>query len=504
MFCGKCGTQVNDNANVCHNCGNVLNKSITQNLKVKKKISKKTITGIVVLAIIIAIPLIFFSLPSVRIVNNLLDGNCDDAYDLYYKYYKSGKGDFILNKGLLYVAEKCEQDFLNDTIDSYDAFEIIDTIGYFGVDDIEDQIDEIDSSIRQLDSDKDIIITAQEHYNNENYYKALSTFNTLPKDSPLYESVASQIDEVNNLYREKIFETIDSYINDDDINSFNIDNFAFYIRDTVSALNDDELLAEVMDKFYASVDSMLTAYLEDNNYDGAVTNLEALSFYFPNDEKLESMKTELEGSYVNSTLAKAKEDFDKGNYESAVSTVKIAIEQVEDNEALLSKYEEYKAYVPTFINDLEYFTLKGYIRNDGKVADNTNKLYGRGYSIRSDWSDPFGSAEYLLNGKYTTFEGKCGVDFDVRTETETQFFEVYGDGNLLYTSPTFTAGVMPSSFSIDITNVKILKIVYPDSRYSHKMATIFDGKVYNKDKIASANKAEATTEATTTEATTVK
>lgn len=499
MFCGQCGNQIDDNANVCPYCGNVLRKNTIPNISNLSNIkSKKNFKIAVAIAVVVAIPVIVCSLPSVKIIRNILNEDYEEAIDIYDDSYDTGDGSFILNKGLLYVAEKCEEDLINGKIDTEDAFDIMTCLMSIGVDDINDQIEDIDNTVATLRQEKFYIEDGDELYEDGNYSAALSKYNMIDENSPLYASVSDKKQEIAEKIKAEVVNDLDEYIKND-----NHYQLADYIINDVKSLNDDTVLTEAMNKYYTYLDTKIDKYLADNMYDDAVTLLEYANGYFYNDATIKEKTDNLEKNYVDSTLEKAEQEFSSGNYEVAASTVQVALQQVEDNAELMNKYEEYKAYIPSFINDLDYFTLSGDIfvnRDYGKLADNTGKAYGRLYSISVPWREDAGRVEYLINGKYTNFEGTCGVAYDERTNEDTQFFEVYGDGKLLYTSPTFTTGTMPSTFNIDIRNVKILKIVYPSSG-NVKLATIFDGKVYNQDKMSEANNTEETTQA---EETTVK
>lgn len=505
MFCGKCGMLVDDDANVCSNCGNVLkeNANINNNPNynpnnsinfskyidlIKSKISKKTVIIAGVAIIVVAVPIIYFSMPSTKIIGYIKDGDYEEAMDLYDDNYKRGKGDFFLNNGLIGIAKKCEQDFINSKIKADDAFDLINSIRNMEVNDIEDELDEIYSSISSLSYDRQIIEEAEEYYSDENYLMAISSYNSLSKESPLYEGVAAKIEEAKGKYKSEVLAEVDSYI---EKNSFK--DLTSYISNNISSLDDSELTSEIMNKYYSYLETQTNKLLSDDLYSDAVSNLYYAQDFFSDDKKIDEMLDNIETNYVNSSLKKAEEAFNNGNYEVAASTVQVAMEQVEENEQLSNKYNEYKAYLPAYINDLDYFNKYGDIdtnRSFERVADNTGKEYSRAYCVGYSG---YASAEYLINGNYTNFEGVCGVAYEKRTYDDSRFFEVYGDGVLLYRSPTFTAGTLPTSFNIDISNVKILQILYPDSYDYNKMATIFDGKIYNKNNI---NKSENTTETT--------
>lgn len=65
--------------------------------------------------------------------------------------------------------------------------------------------------------------------------------------------------------------------------------------------------------------------------------------------------------------------------------------------------------------------------------------------------------EYLLNSQYKSFEGKL-LCADGQSNSQNAIIKVYGDGNLLYTSPPLTSGTKPVDFKIDVSAYKVLKI----------------------------------------------
>ena len=75
-------------------------------------------------------------------------------------------------------------------------------------------------------------------------------------------------------------------------------------------------------------------------------------------------------------------------------------------------------------------------------------------------------------------------------DSRSAYFEVYGDGKLLYTSPTMKNDSFPETFDIDISGVKVLKIYYPDSNGNAELATIYDGKLNPKEADKSSDSSE--------------
>lgn len=110
----------------------------------------------------------------------------------------------------------------------------------------------------------------------------------------------------------------------------------------------------------------------------------------------------------------------------------------------------------------------------GTIAKGTEAVdgikYDRGITLLLDyWTGASGvkklndgsiqsyqNVEYLLNGNYKSFMGKlnCIGDYNIQNA----IIKMYGDGNLLYTSPPLTKGTKTIDFNIDVSSYKILKI----------------------------------------------
>lgn len=120
----------------------------------------------------------------------------------------------------------------------------------------------------------------------------------------------------------------------------------------------------------------------------------------------------------------------------------------------------------------------------GVVRDNMGNEYTYGIHMDGNEKEEYYFAYCLEPDTYTTFSGtvacpeksKAISDYAYNASTAyTKYFKVYGDDVLLYTSPTMRYDYAPQHFSIDITGVTILKIVYPATSGPNEIATIYDG-----------------------------
>jgi serine/threonine protein kinase len=122
----------------------------------------------------------------------------------------------------------------------------------------------------------------------------------------------------------------------------------------------------------------------------------------------------------------------------------------------------------TYIELLDYFdasTSGGGLRHfpsDTLAFDNagTGHVHGLYAVDLSSYSKAVQTwNEYKIGKKYTTLSGQFAISWTEREEVEAAaVLYVYGDGELLYTSPDLSKGVEPISFSVDVKGVDTLRL----------------------------------------------
>lgn len=124
-----------------------------------------------------------------------------------------------------------------------------------------------------------------------------------------------------------------------------------------------------------------------------------------------------------------------------------------------------------YLSELEYFnqqsrTSESIIAINKEVdKDSAGNYYQDGLMIKADtWKsssrrDSWIYNEYLLNQEYKTLSGKFVLHYDTRTSIENATLKVYGDDELLYTSPIMTAGELAIDVNVDVEGVIKLKVM---------------------------------------------
>ena len=156
--------------------------------------------------------------------------------------------------------------------------------------------------------------------------------------------------------------------------------------------------------------------------------------------------------------------------DSAIGNIDEALKLFPNDSSYKSKHDYYVQFVP--------FAL--YKKNSySRMAEETGDFYGRvyfnqtetsndcremkncitWYNNNTDYSTTY-SVYYDLNGTYDVLSGTYFLPGASNHTKLNGKFVVYGDGTKLYTSPDINGDVFPTDFTVNISGVRTLKIVF--------------------------------------------
>lgn len=116
--------------------------------------------------------------------------------------------------------------------------------------------------------------------------------------------------------------------------------------------------------------------------------------------------------------------------------------------------------LPVWLTSLDSLTEDQVRASGGAAYANTGEVFAHCITVSSiPFGEKVGSMEYYLAGKYAALSGVLCVSEDCKNIDTTSYFEIYADGELVYTSPEMTQGSLPESFQVDIQHCQKLKIV---------------------------------------------
>jgi len=124
----------------------------------------------------------------------------------------------------------------------------------------------------------------------------------------------------------------------------------------------------------------------------------------------------------------------------------------------IGKHDSTKPSVMLY--DMEYFNKSDDFTKLPTVTDQLGNNYNNAIQLYRLWSHDTAWQDYLINGKYRKLSGSFIIKYDERATEATGMIRIYGDDQLIYSSPTLTNGVNPINFNVDVEGVIKLRIEY--------------------------------------------
>lgn len=157
-----------------------------------------------------------------------------------------------------------------------------------------------------------------------------------------------------------------------------------------------------------------------------------------------------------------------GDISAAVDEMEAAY-TVYPSDEYKNKLEEYKLYLPFKLykkvnayNITEDYSFDGNLYFDDELVTNNGKTFYRAIQWNNDNNDDSASidAHYYLEGKYDTVSGTIFLPIDSKGTSFEGWFRVYGDGQLIYTSPKISGDTLPGEISFSVAGIQRMKISF--------------------------------------------
>lgn len=463
MFCQKCGATIENGEKFCRACGAPVpgsaasgipvngpsvpprtpspapvKKPITLTKQNKLFIILGSVAAVVVLVFIIAM----VATADTRAMNKALKSkNGAEVMQAYSELAQKGKSAVAEEAIASYIQDATDtlnNDFSCDVSTMQSSGDVSDALGAFMYDNfgnifgeyngggsyledipsyvVEDALEAFDDMASSKYSYYSGVYELQNASDLEDYEQCLDVFQQVLESDVNYSDSVTKSGEAFDAYLQKVSETADQYIAEGD---------------------------------YASAIEFLEDYLDDEDSEFA--------------GEMKAKLDELKKTYADNYMTKAATEFQNGDVNAAVGNVEAAI-AIYPDETYQVKLDEYKLYLPYALYEEENILQqsgKSLRISDSETANDgtefTNVL--RVYYDNSDLSC-ISTSTYNLAGRFDTVSGKLFLaDYD-KNETQTGYFEAYGDGKLLYTSPQLHAGVLPQDVKFSVTGVQTLEIKY--------------------------------------------
>lgn len=248
------------------------------------------------------------------------------------------------------------------------------------------------------------------------------------------------------------------------------------------------LIGECADAY---IDATLTAVEEkiaEGDINGGLQLLNAAEAYLDecglsSGETAQELTAKVEetlASYADTYAQKAEACFNEKDVNGAIGNMEVAMELQPDNADYKTKYDTYQQYLPFNLYDEDNVIAVenidaswAHFDTHATANDNTEMLHVISVGHNSYETTNVYNIQYNLAGKYGTVNGKMFIADTYKNTVQTSYFEAYGDGKLLYTSPKMEKGVLPQDISFDVTGVQKLELKF----YTRTDSTIWSSEV---------------------------
>lgn len=236
----------------------------------------------------------------------------------------------------------------------------------------------------------------------------------------------------------------------------------------------DDEISKCVDLYVEQTLAEAQKFIDNGNISDALSKIESINTYLEklglNSDTVQQKLKETKVKYAETYAKKAEDCFNNKDVNGAIGNIEVAIELAPDNADYKTKKDTYEMYIPfnlyvkenclSVAKENDHFW--GILEFDKTKKSNDNKDMNHSLTWYNNNNDSTASiiATYNLSGKYDTVSGVIYLFENNKDASDTGYFEAYGDGKLIYTSPKITKNVLPQNVSFSVTGIQKLELKF--------------------------------------------
>lgn len=331
------------------------------------------------------------------------------------------------------------------------------------------ELDNVFESYVMAEQSKESYQNGMEQLNNGDYEAAMASFSQVyPIDEKNYEDSLEQYENAERLYVKTIVTECEQRIASGDFESaielvgraeYNVSqNYVEF--ETILARAETGLFEERIKKFAESKDyaGMLMIYDMAADEERITVSADITKFV-----------TDTISAYRQDVIDRSIEAYKVGGYAAAIPIISEGLLVLGDDATLIAYEELYKTCIPVKLSDITVLRHSDNYSDDCWWSNSVKDAYGNQYDApHMDLCSYKGKENYfelVLDGKFNALD----LIYFARNGMPDMFsikFKIYGDGVLLYSSEALKRTTEPQELSLDVTNVRILRLESCSSDYS--------------------------------------
>ncbi len=281
-------------------------------------------------------------------------------------------------------------------------------------------------------------------------------------------------DKITDLYNSKVFycQAVYEYLSQQNYSAA-IEQFSNVSEEDSQFEDAKTMLADCVDSYISSTLSSVDESILSGDISSGLETLNSAKSYLDecgvNSDEIQQKIDETLVTYAQSYVKKADASFKEHDINGAVGNIEVAMELQPNNGDYRNTYDTYIQYLPYALyldENVLYEDESGDVygsaefditmeSNDNKTMPHCIRWYDNKDTNENSWN-----VYYNLEGKYDTVTGTLFLEDYYKDYKSPGYFEVYGDGKLLYTSPEVQAGVLPQKIDFDVSGIQKFKISF--------------------------------------------
>lgn len=386
----------------------------------------------------------------------------------------------VENLIMKYVSDQCD-DYNNGDIDSNLAKKRVKAAAAGDFADNAEISEKLDLIDKLADSKKSYEY-AKEYETNAQYDMAIELYNRVIEQDSSYDDATFRLRKCEKLYTDEVLAQYQTYMDSEDydsaealisgaLNQVSVSDPRLGVaqKEVQSILN-----AQKQEQDQKDIDAALIDIKSNysNDIENMMKELNALLSKYPDSQDIKNELETYKTSYRDTILSGVDGVYESGGASAVVSYLQEALDVVGSDGDISSQLSIWKGRDKTIpLNSLDIYDKKGatwdlsdWYRPEEYMTDSFGNKYGNAICSKL-LNDPSRIEYYIGNldvGKlnFTTYMTKHGVQNCQSSVYGKLYVKVYGDDKLLYTFNNFSKTMEPANISVNIKDVKILKIEF--------------------------------------------
>ena len=465
-ICPQCKSEISVEAKFCGKCGA---QQIEKKEKNPPKKNKWIIPAVIVsLAIIIGVTVFFVvknkkesQNPVTTLITYFENEQYEDAYKLYEEDIKSDEK--LYNELVKKLREKLQESKVNyyeETITYEQIRDVVKAVQKYKIPELNSELSEVMGYADYLCGSRVNYQTAEKMMKEKNFKIAIQHYSEVWSEDSYYEDAQKKKGDAIGYYKKDILSQAEKYAKDKEY-----DSAVSLLKEALKVIPGDadiqtqiNVYTQTSDEEYINntIEEAKTSY-KNGDYENALSKLKLIEGY--NNQIAKDLYSKYFDEFLTHVIDEAEKLFKEKGHSEAYLMLYEYNDYFNNCAEYTEKLEYYINLAPVSLMEMERFDSYawGSLRTEPEPKDHLGNVYGVSEIIEvnerySNW------IEYHVDTKYTRLSGTIALYKEESSPSEVGKIEVYADDELIYASPNISAKAEAVHFDVNISGKKFVKI----------------------------------------------